>query len=151
VAARRRIPRAVQALVRERAAGLCEYCHTAERWQYVPFTIDHVIPLAAGGSDGAGNLALACFHCNRRKGDRTITASETAIADDDATLFNPRRHRWHEHFAWSADGTLVVGVDDIGRHSLVVLAMNRPRAVAIRSADVAVGRHPPADDPVVDS
>jgi len=31
--------------IRKRANDLCEYCHTSEKWQYVKFTIDHVIPL----------------------------------------------------------------------------------------------------------
>lgn len=39
----------IQAEVRERAQGLCEYCHASEQWQYVQFTIDHVIPLSMGG------------------------------------------------------------------------------------------------------
>jgi 5-methylcytosine-specific restriction endonuclease McrA len=40
-----KIRSATRQAVRQRAAELCEYCHTSERWQYVPFTIDHVIPL----------------------------------------------------------------------------------------------------------
>lgn len=56
--------------VRERANSLCEYCHTDERWQLVQFTVDHIVPLADGGSDDLENLALACFHCNRRKSDK---------------------------------------------------------------------------------
>jgi len=47
---RRVIPRESQAHVRRRAQYLCEYCHTAEQWQYVPFTVDHVLPLAQGGN-----------------------------------------------------------------------------------------------------
>ena len=36
--------------VRERANLHCEYCHADERWQFIRFTIDHVLPQAAGGS-----------------------------------------------------------------------------------------------------
>ena len=57
----------MQTQIRQRAHALCEYCHTAEQWQYVPFTVDHIIPLAHGGTTTLDNLALACFHCNRRK------------------------------------------------------------------------------------
>jgi hypothetical protein len=39
----------MQAQVRDRARALCEYCHTAEHWQYVPFTVDHIVPLAYDG------------------------------------------------------------------------------------------------------
>ena len=61
MSARRRISQGVQNAVRERAAGYCEYCHTAEKWQYVRFTIDHIVSVAQGGADNIDNLALACF------------------------------------------------------------------------------------------
>jgi HNH endonuclease len=34
----------------------------------VPITVDHVVPVVRGGSDGAANLATACEACNREKG-----------------------------------------------------------------------------------
>ena len=142
---RRAIPRARQEQVRLRAEALCEYCHTAEKWQYVPFTVDHIIPIAQGGTGGLDNLALACFHCNRRKTDRLM-----AIDPEMGTsvpLFHPRKQVWRDHFIWSADGLRVVGQTAIGRATIEMLALNRERAMTIRAADVAVGRHPPAGDP----
>lgn len=88
-----------QATVRQRAKGLCEYCHASEQWQYVQFTIDHIVPLAEGGSSDLNNLALACFHCNRRKGraqDAIDPQSEQKV-----NLFHPRQDRWLDHFRWS--------------------------------------------------
>ena len=64
---RRQIPENTQNMIRQRANFLCEYCHASEKWQYVPFTIEHIIPLAKNGTDSLDNLALACFHCNRKK------------------------------------------------------------------------------------
>lgn len=101
MAARRQIPKNTQTLVRQRANCLCEYCHASEQWQYVEFTIEHIIPLNKNGLDTIDNLALACFHCNRKKSDKT-----TAIDSDSGTevpLFNPRRDNWKDHFIWSAD------------------------------------------------
>ncbi len=66
----RKISETVRTEVRRRARFLCEYCHTDERWQLVQFTIDHIIPLAADGDHEIENIALACFHCNRRKSDK---------------------------------------------------------------------------------
>lgn len=136
----------VEARVRERARARCEYCHTDERWQYVRFTIDHVRPRAAGGSDGDENLALACFHCNRHKWDHAT--AEDPETGERVALFDPRGSAWSEHFRWSTDGLRVEGVTPTGRATSIALQMNRGRAVQIREADVVVGRHPPADDPV---
>lgn len=52
-----KIPETTQTHVRQRSQGLCEYCHALEQWQYVQFTVDHVIPLAKGGVDNLNNLA----------------------------------------------------------------------------------------------
>ena len=132
--------------VRRRAADLCEYCHTNERWQYVRFTIDHVVPLAEGGEDTFENLALACFHCNRRKSSRqTAVDGET---NQDVPLFNPRLHEWADHFVWSTDGLYIVPRTATGRATIDLLELNRERILYIRSADVGVKRHPPAGDPI---
>ncbi|MEG4344788.1 HNH endonuclease [Microcoleus sp. A003_D6] len=66
MSARSQIPENIQNQVRQRANSLCEYCHASEQWQYVEFTIEHIIPLTKKGSNHIDNLALACFHCNRQ-------------------------------------------------------------------------------------
>jgi hypothetical protein len=108
--------------------------------------VDHVIPLSQGGANVLDNLALACFHCNRKKADK-ITAVDPD-SQEEVPLFNPRREVWSEHFIWSADGLLIIGLTPIGRATVAVLALNRARAVNIRAADRAVGRHPPPGDPI---
>jgi hypothetical protein len=125
---------------------LCEYCHTSERWQYVRFTIDHVVPLAEGGADNPENLALACFHCNRRKSNKQ--AGTDPESGEVVPLFNPRSQLWLEHFSWSIDGLLVVPRSATGRATIALLELNRKRILQIRRADIAVARHPPANDPV---
>jgi hypothetical protein len=126
------------------ALGLCEYCHTAEQWQYVPFTVDHIVPVSQGGTNTLDNLALACFHCNRRKADR-LQATDPESTELVA-LFHPRRHLWGEHFIWSADGLRIVGLTAIGRATIAALDLNRQRVVNIRAADIAVDCHPPPAD-----
>lgn len=136
----------VQAQVRRRAKFLCEYCHTEETWQYIPFTIDHVIPVSEGGEERLENLALACFHCNRYKTNKqTAFDRETGQT---VPLFNPRKHRWPDHFIWSGNGLLVIPLTAIGRATVELLEFNRERLQQIRAADVNIGRHPPFDDPV---
>jgi hypothetical protein len=144
---RAKIPTSLQRRIRQRANYLCEYCHTAEAWQYVPFTVDHVSPLSAEGTTEADNLALACFHCNRQKSDHT--AAIDPETGQETPLFNPRRQRWADHFIWSADKLLVIGVTPVGRATAQALRFNRQRILAIRAADIAVNRHPPSSDPVM--
>jgi len=112
----------------------------------VRFTMDHVVPVIAGGSETVENLALACFHCNRRKSNKQDSIDpETGAA---TALFNPRLQLWLDHFIWSADGLLVIPLTVTGRATVALMELNRARILEIRRADVEVGRHPPAPDPV---
>lgn len=137
--------------VRQRARGLCEYCHADERWQFVRFTIDHILPQSAGGSDEPDNLALACRNCNERRSNRCDAIdpeSELLVA-----VFNPRQQEWNRHFAWSSDKLHIVGLTPVGRATVLLLDMNDDRheraVVRIRQRDIRDGFHPPADDPIL--
>ncbi len=127
--------------MRRRAGFLCEYCHTNERCQYVSFTIDHIIP---NDDDSIENLALACFHCNRRKSNKVSFYDENS--NREVPLFNPQKHLWKEHFAWSEDKIFIVPKTEIGRVTIDLLKLNRERILQIRLAYVAVNRHPPIED-----
>lgn len=143
---RNKISQTTARLVRQRAKHLCEYCHTSEKWQYVTFTVDHIIPVTSGGTNGDNNLALACFYCNRRKSNRT-----TAVDPESNTqvfLFHPRQHQWKQHFTWSHDGVHIIGISSIGRATVSLLNFNRKRVLKIRMADIAINRHPPSGDPI---
>lgn len=50
-----------------RDGEVCAYCGTTSG----PFEIDHVIPLAIGGTNELDNLAVACRPCNRQKNSKT--------------------------------------------------------------------------------
>ncbi len=132
--------------VRERAGFLCEYCHANEQWQYVPFTVDHVIPLSKGGVNNIDNLALACFHCNRQKSDKIIAFDKQSNAE--VSLFNPRIDGWKEHFIWSKDTLYIIGKTPKGRATVLTLNLNRKRIINIRAADREIARHPPESDPI---
>jgi hypothetical protein len=143
---RSKLSEIVQAQVRQRADHLCEFCHACEQWQYVRFTVDHVVPLSLGGSDGLENLALACFHCNRKKTNR-LTAVDPEFGTE-VPLFNPRQDDWRDHFIWAKAGQMIVGLTATGRATVAALALNRERVMAIRAADREIGRHPPIADPI---
>lgn len=142
----RKISEVAQMRIRQRANFLCEYCHTDERWQYVRFTIDHLTAVSEGGEDDPENLALACFHCNRRKSNK-----QSAIDRESGQMvqrFHPRHHLWAEHFVWSANGLLIIPLTAIGRATAELLDLNRERILRIRAADTSVNRHPPQGDPI---
>lgn len=128
--------------VRRRANFLCEYCHADERWQFISFTIDHIIPIAAGGNDSLENLALACFHCNRRKSDKQFIG--------EIPIYNPRMMIWNEHFMWSKDTLQIIPKSEVGEVTIKLLRLNRERLILIRSEDFKVNRHPPKSDEIED-
>lgn len=50
--------------------GRCYYCETEVGKKY---EVDHVIPLARGGSNAAENIVISCPACNRSKGAKLLT------------------------------------------------------------------------------
>jgi hypothetical protein len=86
----------------------------------IPFEIDHIIAESHGGPTEAGNLALACFHCNNFKGPNLAGVDETT--PQITRLFHPRRHKWGRHFRW--EGAYLVGRTPVGRATVAVLRIN---------------------------
>jgi len=136
------IPAALRQQVIKRAKGRCEYCQTLKTI-VIEMEIDPIIPESAGGKTELDNLCLSCVSCNGSKLD-----SQTGLDPDsgeNVPLFNPRIQFWAEHFAWSADGTHVLGLTPTGRATLIRLKMNREDIVAARRLWVEAGWHPPKD------
>ncbi|NUO80134.1 HNH endonuclease [candidate division KSB1 bacterium] len=106
----------------------------------VVFEVDHIIPRAVGGKGSLQNLCLCCPSCNRHKSTKTHALDPTTNAK--VRLFHPRRDQWLAHFAWSADGTLIVGLTSIGRATVAALKMNRPQIIALRKYWLATKNHP---------
>src|SRR5690349_18996173 len=94
--------------IRKRARNLCEYCQSQEPLSPSAFSIEHIVPGSEGGSDDEANLALSCQECNNHK--FTAIAALDPLSGDRVALFNPRRSRWSDHFAWNEDFTLLLGL-----------------------------------------
>jgi len=146
--ARRKVSARLRAQVIARARGRCEYCRAPEAFSLDSFTVDHIQPVGQSGSDDLDNLAFSCHNCNNRKqDDRTAPDPETG---EKAPLFHPRQDRWGDHFAWSEDLLTILPLTATGRATLARLQLNRPGAVNIRRALLALGEeHPPRDSPAV--
>jgi hypothetical protein len=99
---------------------------------------DHVIARQHRGATSAKNLALSCARCNRHKGPNIAGVDpKTGVV---TTLFNPRLHHWHEHFRWN--GTVLVGLTEVGRTTIEVLAINGSERVALREQLMKSGEFP---------
>ena len=122
--------------VRQRAGGLCEYCHLPADMFPLTFHVDHVKPRQHGGLTELDNLALACLHCNRHKGPNL--AGIDPVDGEMATLFNPRADTWTDHFEWR--GSELFGRTPVGRATIRVLAINAPDFRSVREALQREGR-----------
>jgi hypothetical protein len=139
---RRKLPKAVRQRVAEQAGYRCSYCRSPE-WAGVPMVIDHVTPLASGGSSAIENLCLACYRCNEFKGARLEVVDP--LTGSSVTLFKPSIQSWRDHFAWSNDGLYVVGLTACGRATVETLHLNDDRLVQARRIWLLVGLHPPLE------
>ena len=108
---------ALRAQLRLEAHDHCGYCQTQQALAYGPLEVDHIIPVAAGGTDDLQNLWLACRPCNQYKGAQTI--GRDPQSGEQVRLFNPRlgsltlafcvECRWHarhrDNGLWSRYGS----------------------------------------------
>ena len=58
------------------ARGVCHYC--GRQVGAANLTLDHVVPVARGGTSTRGNCVPCCFDCNAKKG--AATPAEQALA-----------------------------------------------------------------------
>ena len=139
--ARPYISTALRTQVAEDAQHRCGYCLTSQIYTAMPLQIEHIIPLAIGGNSERANLWLACPLCNGRKATRTTDIDPGT--SESVPLFNPRQQEWKDHFAWSDDGILILGVTSTGRATVEALQLNHEHFRQARRRWVAVGWHPP--------
>ncbi len=62
------IPTEVRKYVFQRNQYQCQSC--GKTYKETQLTIDHIIPLARGGSNDISNLHTLCLTCNQRKRDK---------------------------------------------------------------------------------
>jgi hypothetical protein len=77
-----------------RDSHTCRYCGASA--PDVPLRVDHVTPVALGGSDKPENLATSCEPCNSGKSSATVDSA--VVADVDATAL-----RWADAMKQAAE------------------------------------------------
>jgi hypothetical protein len=127
--------------VRLRAKNCCEYCHSQEKFATQSFSVEHIYPISKGGKTTLDNLALACQGCNNHKYNKTEETD--LISGEIVSLYHPRQQNWQEHFSWSNDYTLIIGLTPTGRVTVEILRLNREGLVNLRRILYTMGEHPP--------
>ncbi|MEM6321987.1 MAG: HNH endonuclease signature motif containing protein [Bacteroidota bacterium] len=140
------IPVSIKRLVEKRANSYCEYCYATANFSPSYFEFDHVMPSSVGGATTAENLALSCGKCNNRKSN--LMEYIDPFTNELVKLFHPRKDLWTDHFTWSEDSTIVIGLTPSGRATTLLLQINRPSNVNLRRLLAKEGWHPPNSYPL---
>jgi 5-methylcytosine-specific restriction endonuclease McrA len=140
---RKSVSKSLRKKIVERAKGYCEYCYCPEWISSSSFSSDHILPVSLlDGKNILSNLANCCQNCNNHKYNKLFGFDQ--ITGKQANLYNPREDSWQEHFAWSENGLLILGISPKGRATVSTLRLNRTRVVNLRQVLFNAGKHPPA-------
>ncbi|MGH9801624.1 MAG: HNH endonuclease [Blastocatellia bacterium] len=139
----RYLPEQLRQRVADSSKHRCGYCLSEQQYSIDKFEIEHIIPLALGGTNDESNLWLSCGGCNNHKWMKVSGLDPDS--GEDVPLFNPRTQQWAEHFRWDETCLFIIGRTPIGRATVVALRLNNELAVRVRGHWVNVGWHPPAD------
>ena len=135
------IPDVVKLEILKLSNGYCEYCLHPENYATDFFQFDHIVPLSEGGDNSLGNLARSCGFCNSFKKQKTYYYDSSTGSD--CSIFNPRKDTWIEHFEWSDDCLLVLGLTATARATIDLLHLNRQNLQNLRRVLHKSGLHPP--------
>jgi hypothetical protein len=132
------ISTALRQLVFDRAEGRCEYCLLSQSVAAHKHEPDHIIPRQHDGETHKGNLALACFRCNRYKGSNVGSFDpETGKL---VPFYHPRLHIWSEHF--QLEGAIIHPLTPEGRVTAKMLHFNDVDRVEERQRLIVVHMYP---------
>lgn len=135
----------------------CQYC--GGRSPEVVLEVDHIVPVAGGGSNDPENLITACYMCNRGKSDKPL--SESMIGQDlhDTTVFLLERETQLREYNVVMDAIRAREESDLAelvshwdrgglnpywldKSMLRTFLQTLPRADILRAMDIAIGRRP---------
>ena len=138
-----RIALKLQAKIRLSAGNRCGYCRLPQAILMGKLEIEHLLPIAEGGTDAEENLWLASRDCNSFKSSKVYVFDEETAQT--VRLFSLRFQNWHEHFKLSEDKISIIGTTIYGRATVAALQMNTEQALIARKLWVEAGWYPPKD------
>jgi hypothetical protein len=115
--------------VRSRYACRCGYCGVAEDEVGGELTIDHFVPVSAGGDETNANLIYACHRCNLYKGDFAASQQDQSLGH---RVLHPQQDDPQRHFQFNALTGMLEPLTETGRFHIALLHLNRPALVALR-------------------
>jgi HNH endonuclease len=136
-----RVPKSIRKAVIERAKDCREYCVGQQAYSMDTLSIEHTFPRSKGCTNDFNNLALSCQGCNTCK--HTYIDAIDPETNQTVPLYNPRKNKWEEHFSWSEDYTLILGITPTGRATIDLLQLNRLGNQNLRQVLYLTGYHPP--------
>ena len=136
----------------------CSYCGRTP--PAVLLVLDHVVPIAEGGSNDEDNLVAACQECNQGKGARPLDSLPEPMAERARAAAEKREQiEAYNAMLMAEREAMEQDVDAVGRHWFdyfnhgYVFAGQRkstvrnylkqlPRAVILEAVDIAMERYP---------
>lgn len=113
--------------VRQRFHFCCGYCGVSETDAGGELTVDHYVPVSAGGDDSDGNLIYACVRCNLYKADYTVTGNSAP----EMRVLHPLNETLSDHYRENEVGILEAQTPT-GQFHIILLRLNRPQLVQHR-------------------
>jgi hypothetical protein len=115
--------------VRQRYQFRCGYCGVSEVDAGGELTVDHYLPVVAGGDDRDGNLVYACIRCNQFKGEFRPTPEDQ---EQVRRVLHPHRDDLTTHVTLDSRSGELQGLTETGRFHIALLQLNRPALVEHR-------------------
>jgi len=115
--------------VRVRYHMRCGYCGVREDDVGGELTVDHFVPISAGGDDREDNLVYACFRCNLFKSNFTPTDQDRLNGH---VLVHPLHDNIELHVRLDETTGRLESLSETGRFHVALLHLNRKSLVMLR-------------------
>lgn len=99
------LSRALRDFILSRDGLTCRYCGLWDVSGQI-LSVDHVLPVSAGGDNRRDNLVTACWNCNRLKGKKLDVLQPIPLE----TLHKYQwdwRDGWAQYTMWNEEGTIL--------------------------------------------